>query len=222
MVSSVQRRLKAATLFAAPLVLLTGIASHPYLVDEFDVPAMAAEVSVDPGRWAWVHVVLIVAFALISLAVVVVRGMLRDAGEDRWSFFAVPLLVGGSVIFASIWGLEITVAAVANVGGDVEAVFTESDRWFGPLGIVGFGMSFIGWGILAFAVRRSGILGQRLTWLVLVATVVMLAGFLWPATGGGYLYSIGMIGFTWTLGYRAMKSVAVSPAEPLVERKPSS
>ncbi len=97
------------------------------------------------------------------------------------------------------------VAAVANVGGDVEAVFEESDRWFGPVGVAGFAMMILGWLSMALAVRRSRVLGRWQTWVVLAAAVVMFAGLLWPATGGAYLFTFGMMGFTWMLAYHSLR-----------------
>ncbi len=209
-----QIRLRALALFAAPVVMLVAIILHPYLEDEFDVLAMAEAVSADPELWAWVHITLMVAFGMILLAVVVLRGLLRTAGEDRWSFIAVPLLIGGGTVFIAIWGLEITVAAVANVGGDVEAVFDDSDRWFGPVGIAGFAMFILGWLSMAWAVRRSHILGRRQTWVVMVATAFMLVGLSFPATLGAYLFSVGMMGFTWPLAYHALSGIGGVSGQP--------
>ena len=199
-----QIRMRALALFVAPVALLVAIIFHPYLEDEFDVPAAAAEVVADPARWVWVHFMLMLAFAAILLAVVALRSLLRTAGEERWSFIAVPLLVGSGTVFIGVWGFEVTVAAVANVGGDVEAVFEETDQWFGPVGLAGYVMFILGWLSMALAVRSSHVLGRRQTWVVLGATVVMLAGLSWPATGGGYLFSFGMMGFTWILGYHTL------------------
>ena len=216
MAEHTQIRLRALALFAAPLLMLASMIYHPYLTDEFDISAVAEEVLADPDRWVAVHIMLMVTFALIMIAAVVIRGMLRTAGEERWSFIAVPLLIGGSTVFAGVWGFEITVAGVANVGGDVEAVFDETDRWLGPVGIAGYVMFILGWGSMAFAVRRSQLLGRRQTWLVLGATVVMIAGLSYPATGGGYLFSIGMMGFTWTLGYHALSGVRAASSQAAV------
>ena len=204
MTEHTQMRIRALALFAAPVAFLVAIIFHPYLEDEFDVSVVAAEVVADPERWALVHFMLMLAFAIILLAVVALRALLRTAGEDRWSFIAVPLLVGGGTVFIGVWGFEVTVAAVANVGGDVEAVFEESDRWFGPVGIAGYAMFILGWLSMALAVCRSRVLGRRQTWVVLGATAVMIAGLSWPATGGAYLFSFGMMGFTWMLGYHAL------------------
>ena len=205
-----QMRMRALALFTAPVAMLVAIIFHPYLADEFDVSAMASEVVADPERWALVHLMLMAAFAMILLSVVALRALLRTAGEERWSFIAVPLLVGGSAVFIGVWGLEVTMAGVAKVGGDVEAVFEETDRWFGPVGIAGYAMFILGWLSMALAVRRSRVLGRRQTWFVLGSTVVMIAGLSWPATGGGYVFSFGMMGFTWMLGYSALWGAAAT------------
>ena len=201
-------RLRALVLFAAPVTLLVAFILHPYLSDEFDISAMSAKVAADPGRWALAHVMLMVGFGLMMLAVFALRELLRKAGEERWSFIAVPLLIGGGTMMTGIWGLEVAVAAVANVGGDVEAVFDDSDKWFGPVGIAGFAMLALGWISMAPAVHRSHVLGRRQTWVVLAATVVMLAGLLIPATGGAYLFTFGMMGFTWMLAYQALSGAS--------------
>ncbi len=165
---------------------------------------MAAEVVADPERWVLAHIMLMVAFAVMLIAVAALRELLRTAGEDRWSVIAVPLLVAGGIVFAAVWGMEITVAAVANLGGDVEAVFDESDRWLGPIGIVGYVMWILGWLSMALAVYRSRTLGRGQMWVVLVATVAMIGGLSYPATGGGFLFAFGLMGFTWMLGYHAL------------------
>ena len=208
-----QRRFNALALFAAPVAMLAAIIVHPYLRDELDTVAVAAAVVADPGRWVLAHVMLMVAFVVILLAVVALRDLLRTAGEERWSFVAVPLLVGGSTVFIAVWGFEITVAAVANVGGDVGVTIEEGDRWFGPVGIIGYVLMLLGWPIMAQAVRRSHILGPPQTWVVLAGVIGMFAGLSYPSTGGAYLFSIGMMGFTWPLAYYAFSgSVGASEA----------
>ncbi len=197
-------RLRAFALFSAPVPLLVAFIIHPYLKDEFDIPAVAAEVVADPERWVLAHIMLMVAFAVMLIAIVALRGLLQTAGEDRWSVIGIPLLVAGGIVFAAVWGMEITVAAVADLGGDVEAVFDESDRWLGPVGIAGYVMWILGWLSMALAVYRSRCLGRRQMWVVLVATVVMIGGLSYPATGGGYLFAFGLMGFTWMLGYHAL------------------
>ena len=97
---------------------------------------------------------------------------------------------------------------------DVKAVFEESDRWFGPIGLVGYAMFLLGWPIMAVAVHRSKVLGRRQTWVVLGATVVMLAGLSFPSTAGAYLFSIGLMGFTWMLAYKGLSNAAGPRDQP--------
>ncbi len=208
-----QIRLRALALFAAPLAFLLAIIVHPYLVDELDTPAVAAKVVADPGRWVLAHVLLMVGFAAILLAVVALRELLRAAGEERWSFIAVPVLIAGGTVFIGVWGFEITVAAVANVGGDVEAVLEETDRWFGPLGIAGYAMFFLGWLSMALAVRRSHVLNRRQLWVVLAGTFAMFVGLSFPSTAGAYLFSFGMMGFMWTVGYHTLSTLSNVPSQ---------
>ena len=82
---------------------------------------------------------------------------------------------------------------------------------------------------MALAVRRSQVLGRRQSWVVLAATVVMLAGMLIPATGGAYQFSFGMMGVTWMLGYHALsgasglagRSSGAAAPEPQSRGRPS-
>ncbi len=207
MAERIQIRLSAIALFAAPVPLLVALIIHPYLTNEFDIPAVAAEVVADPERWVLAHIMLMVAFAAMLLAVVALRGLLGMAGEERWSFIAVPFLIGGGTVFIAVWGMEIGVAAVANVGGDVEAVLREGDRWFGPARVVGYVMWGFGWLSMALAVYRGRFLERRQTWVVLAATVVMIGGLSYPSTGGGYLFAFGLMGFTWMLGYHVLAAL---------------
>ena len=60
------------------------------------------------------------------------------------------------------------------------------------------------WNSIALAVWRSKIPGRQPTWVVVGAIIVMLAGRLLPNTGGDYLFTAGMMGFTGMPGYRAL------------------
>ncbi len=153
---------------------------------------------------------LTVGFGLMVLAAFALRELLRAAGEERWSFVAAPLILGGGTLLIGVWGGELDIAAVATSGGDVQAVFETGQVWFDALAIGGFLMLALGWTSMALAVYRSKILGRRQTWVVMTATVVMLGGLLLPATGGGYLFAVGMLGFTGMLGYPALTGAAAS------------
>ena len=205
-----QMRLRALALFAAPVTLGVAFFLHPYLTDETDISEFVDAAVADPDRWAWAHVMLTVGFGLMVLAALALRQLLRAAGEERWSFVAVPLILGGGTLLIGVWGGELDIAAVARTGGDVQAVFEAGQVWFDPLAIGGFVMLALGWISMALAVYRSKILGRQQTWVVVAATVVMLAGLLIPTTGGGYLFAAGMLGFTGMLGYHVLSSPAAS------------
>jgi len=123
---------RAAVLSIAPLVLLAGILAHPFVDTYFETSVVAAAVSRAPDRWAVAHLIIPIGMTLLLLAVVVISGEFRRAGEYRWSVIAVPLLFIGGAVWGAVAALEITYAAVARSGGDVLALMETNATWTTP------------------------------------------------------------------------------------------
>lgn len=212
MSSATQARFRAAIVFIAPSVLLAGWVYHPYIAvvpRESDVAEAAAA---DPTRWGLSHLLVGVGFGLLALAFLALRSYLRDAGEERWSVPALPLVVLGSALTGILTGMEFAPLTAAETGGDVEAVQSELMPWFLVV-VVASGLSFA-LGALGFAVAivRSSVVGARLTWLVAGALVVLAAARFVPLGAAFYVTAIAGVAALWPLAYR-MWERSEAPAE---------
>jgi hypothetical protein len=151
------------------------------------------------------HLAVGVGSGLVVLAFLAIRSYLREAGEERWSILALPFIVMGSTLFAFLPAMEIAMLGAAEAGADVQAVLIAMDPWFFPtflaaalifaLGVLGFAMGIV----------RSGVLGPRLTWLVVGALVVMAAARFVPAGAATYVGGASAIVALWALAYEMWK-----------------
>ncbi len=196
-------RFRAASVAIAPAVLLAGFVSHPYIgMGPPDPAAVAVAVVSDTTRWGLAHLTVSVGSGLAVLAFLAIRSYLREAGEERWSTPAVPFIVIGSTLYAVLPGMEFAPLAAAETGGDVQAAQAALLPWFVPIlvtGAVTFAL-----GVLGFArgIAHSGVLGPRLTWLVVGALVVMAAARFVPLSAVQF-YVQGAAGIValWPLAY---------------------
>ncbi|WP_143531972.1 hypothetical protein [Saccharothrix sp. ALI-22-I] len=174
MSASTRRPARVGIVVIAPVVLLTALSYHPHLPGrQPNLDAVASAVELDPSRWAVAHLGAGVAFGLLSLAFLAVRGYLREAGEDRWSAAALPFVIIGNTLYAMLPGMEFAPLAAVETGGSARAAQEALVPWFVPLLIVGalaFGVGVLG---MARGVARSRVLSTGLTRLVVVAFVVM-------------------------------------------------
>jgi hypothetical protein len=185
-------RLRAAIVAIAPAVLFAGFIYHPYVTNGTDEAALAEAAASGTTRWGLSHLAIGIGYALLALAFIAVRSYLREAGEERWSAAALPLIVAGCALFPILTGMEFTLLAAAETGGDAEAAQTELMPWFIPVlltGAISFALGAFGF---ARGVARSGVLGSQPTWLVVGALVVMGAARFVPL--GAAQYVIGVAG----------------------------
>lgn len=167
-------RFRAAIVIIAPVVLLAGLAYHPYFHYP-DSDTIAEEVTADTTRWGLAHLAVGVGSGLVVLAFLSIRAYLHEAGENRWSILALPFIVMGSTLFTILPGMEFAPLAAAETGGDVEAAQTALGPWFLPIllsGAVTFALGALGF---AIAIVRSGVVSPGLTRLVAGALLVMAA-----------------------------------------------
>lgn len=165
-------RYGAAALWLAPAVLLAGLLYHPFLARP-DAEAVGVLAAADPTRWGIAHMTVAVASGLLALAFMALRAGLREAGEERFSAPALPLVVAGSVLYAVLPGIEMAPLAAAETGADVAAVQAALEPWFLPVFVTAavlFGLGALGF---ARAVLHSEIPDRGTGRLVAGALVVM-------------------------------------------------
>ena len=213
MTSAPRNRVRAAILFVAPAVLLVGLAYHPYLAIPRESDVAAAVVS-DTTRWGLAHLVVGVGYGLLALAFLALRDHLREAGEERWSVPALPLVVLGCALTAILTGMEFAPLTAAETGGDVEAVQSELVPWFLSV-VVASGLTFA-LGALGFAVAivRTRVLGSRLTRLVAGALVVLAVARFVPLGAAFYVTAAAAVLALWPLAYSMWEQPEARPGEP--------
>lgn len=203
-------RAGATALFIAPVVLLAGILAHPFVRSYLDTSVVAEAVRGAPGRWALSHLLIAVGLGLLLVAVTVIRREFRDAGEQRWSVVAMPLLFVGATLLGALVGSEVTLAAVATSGQDVLAVLEASETSITPLYLGGALLFAAGWVSLAVAFRRAPILPSVQNGVAVVALIVIPIGLFVPQTSGAYAYGVALLVPNWLIGYRMIADTPAS------------
>jgi hypothetical protein len=199
-------------------VLLVGFFYHPYISPPTDPVAIAAAAAPDTTRWGLAHLAISVGYGLVVLAFLAIRSYLSEAGEERWSILVLPFIVVGSTLFVVLTGMEIGLMAAAETGADVQAVQSALFPWFIPILLTG-ALSFA-LGVLGFAmgIIRSGVLGPRLTWIVVGALVVMAVARFVPLSVAPYVIAAAGIAALWPLAYEMWKYP--EPAQPATQARP--
>lgn len=214
---------RATVVAITPLVLLGAFASHPYLPGRLpNEAAIAAAVVDDPTRWGLAHLAAAVASAFVVLAFLAVRGHLREAGEHSWSAPGLPLIIIGSTLYAVLPGMEFAPLAAVETGADAQAAQAALGPWFLPTLLAG-ALTF-GLGCLAFAkgVARAGVLGPRLTWIVVAALVLVAVTRLVPlAAVQFYAQGAALIVALWPLA-SVMRTQPLERSAGGAQRLPAS
>lgn len=197
----------AASLAAAPLIILVSFLLHPHIGTRAGesglYEAIAAEVAADPGLWVFSHLLLAVGSGVLALAFIALRGFLREAGEDRWSTVGLPFVVLGSVLFALLPAMEMAPFAAFEAGVDVGAVQQALDETIFPVVLIAGSIVFA-IGALCFAVAtfKSGVLSPRVGGVVAGALVVVAASRFVPVFWVlFYVQSAALVVALWPLAY---------------------
>ena len=207
--ATVRMRFRMAIVAVAPAVLLAGFAYHPYISPPTDDAAVAAAAASDTLRWQLAHVTIAVGYGLVVLAFMAVRSHLR---EERWSELALPPIVLGSTLFVILIGMEFALAAVAETGGDAQAVQAALFPWFVPIllaGAVGFALGAFGF---AVGIARSAILRPGLTRMVAGALLVMAVARFVPLSVAPYLMAVAGVVALWPLAYEMWRHPEARPS----------
>jgi hypothetical protein len=193
-------------------VLFIGFVYHPYVAIGTDEAALADAAAADTARWGFSHLAIGVGYALTVLAFIAIRRYLHDAGEERWSVRALPLLVFGSTLFIPLTGMEFALLAAAETGGDVEAVQEELMPWFLPVLLVGALSFALGAVSLAIAIVRSGVLSPSLTWISASAFVLMGVVRFVPLGVTQFVIGFAALAAFWPLAHAMWSQRSVAPA----------
>ncbi len=152
-----------------------------------------------------VHLAAALASALIAVAFLAVRHYLHQAGEDRLSSLALPLVIIGSTLYAFLPGMEFAALAAADTGATIAEVAEVQDAvgpWF-MLVLIASGVTFaLGAIIFAGAIRASRIGSAWTTQVVSVALVVMALSRLIPlSVSQFYVHGLAAVVVMWPLAY---------------------
>lgn len=196
---------RAGIVATAPALLLFAFVYHPYVARLDNDATVAAELTGDRTRWGLSHLAVGLASGLLLLALLIVIGLLHDAGEHTWSTLATPFLVLGSTLFALLPAMEIGALAAAEAGADVPAVLDELNTWFVPVLVAAsltFALGVVG---LAVGIRHSGLLGRRSTAVVVTALLVMAAARFAPFGLALYVSGVAGVAALWPIAQRMGK-----------------
>ncbi len=200
--------------FIAPAVLLAGFLYRPYIGDFTDAVEFGEEVAAGPTRWLLSEVLIAIGLVLLILAVFAIRLYLRDAGEDRWSFPAVPLVTVGAGVFIFVLGFAglggWTVAELGGGAAEVAEFFDESV--FGDVAFLLGGVIFsVGLLSLAVAVKVSGTLADWAARVVVIAIVInVIAGFI-PTGWALYIIGVTVVAALWPIAYQMWRDASATP-----------
>jgi hypothetical protein len=197
-----KNRLRAAAVIVAPLVLIPGFLYHPFVATLTDTAAVAEAAVADTTRWGVSHLLVGLGSGALVLAFLAVRGYLREAGEDRWSFLAVPFIVLGGTLYAILPGMEFTLLAAVDTGADVQASQAAIDPWFMPIMLSAAFLSAIGFISIAYGIVHSEVLSPWRSRLVVSALVVLAASRFVPLGAVQfYVQSVVILLALWPLGF---------------------
>ncbi len=192
-------------------MLLAGLVWHPFTTVP-DKETNAAAAASGTTRWGLSHLAIAVASGFTALAFLAIRSYLRDAGEDRRSAVALPLVIMGSTLFATLPGMEFSLLVAVETGADVQAAQQTLFPWVLPAllaGAVTFAIGVVGF---AKAIADSRVLRPRPTRLVVVALIGMAAARFVPLGAVQFYLQAGAgIVALWPLAYEMWKHPETRP-----------
>lgn len=178
--TTTRTRFGAVAVALAPAVTFVALVGHPFIARLPDAAGVADAVGQGTTWWGIVHMLAAVSAILTALAFLAIRARLRDAGEERFSVWALPFLIVGSMLYGLLPALEFAPLSAALTGGDAAAVQTELVPWFIPILVTSAILFAVGLVGFARAVAASQILSRRLTRLVFAALIVLAVSRMLP------------------------------------------
>ena len=203
MTSTTRARYGALGVAIAPSVMLLAYLAHPFIGRLPDADAVAHAVQSDTTWWGVVHLLTALGSALVALAFLAIRAFLRDAGEERFSVWALPFVIVGSALYGLLPGIEFAPLAAALTGADARVAQAALQPWF-VLTLATSGILFaIGMVGFARAVAAVRVLSRPLTRLVVTGVVVWAAARFVPLGAVQfYVQGVAAVVALWPLAFR--------------------
>ena len=166
-----QARLRAAAV-SFPALLVLGLLVVPGPKHSESAAALIAQAVDDPTgwQWGWFLAATGITFELISL--IAIRSYLRSAGENLWSFLAVPLIIVGFSALMYTQASASSLAAAIEAGASGQAMLEASGG--PPMALIYAPVLLLGtpgWVCLIVGIWRSHILSRAMTWTVALASI---------------------------------------------------
>jgi hypothetical protein len=194
---------RAVVVAVAPVLLLASMIWHPFIPGRLPNNAEIAQaVSIDTTRWGLSHLSSAFASAVLVLAFIVIRGLLRESGDRTWSAIGLGFIVIGSLSYTVLPGMEFAPLAAVESGVNPIAVQAALQDWFTGVLMVGaltFAIGVVG---IAIAVLRYAPLSRVLAWVVVVALIVMAVSRIVPlAAIQFYVQGVAALIALWPLAW---------------------
>ena len=213
MTSTTKARYGAVAVAIAPSVMLFVYLAHPFIARLPDADAVAHAVHADTTWWGIVHLLTALGSALVALAFLAIRAWLRDAGEERFSGWALPFVIVGSAFYGLLPGLEFAPLAAALTAADPAATQAALQPWY--IFTLATSVILFAIGIVGFArgIAAGQVLSRPLTRLVVAALLVWAAARLVPL-GVVQFYVQGVVGIValWPLAFQMWRQPELTHA----------
>ena len=185
-------RFQAAIVAIAPVILLAGVAYHPFVARLTDRTELAGAISQDATRWGVAHVAVGIGLGLWLVAFLAVCSYLQQSGEKRWSATAVPFLVMGTTFTLFLPAMETAVGGAAQAGANPESVLAELRPVFMGSMVAGGLLSAAGVIMVAIGIARSGAFDRQRSRILVAALAIVAVCRLIP--NGRALYAGAVAG----------------------------
>lgn len=222
MKGSAKCRIRSVVVFLAPLVLLGGLLTLPYMSD-FEEATLVDEVTAETARWNWGSLIIAAGIGMMVLIAFAARTYLRDHGEDFFSFLAVPAItIGGAMLLYRLGFEGMTRAGLATTDqfGRSFAQATPEiadtlSTWRLWIGVGGAGLMGLGWLSMAASMIRSVRFNATHVLLVTVGVLAAIGAIFIPYGWSLYLLGGGAIFAAWPIGERMWTDT--SEPQPVLE-----
>ncbi len=156
----------------SPFVIMVGAIVLPFSGDTGERgAAFAALAAGSPVRWQWGGLLMAISDGMMLLSLFAIRGFLRSAGENVWSFFMVPLGTLAYVWAIFSMGEVFTLPLAIEAGASGEALL-GSELQVVNVYYLSFVPGLLSRICLLVGIWRSRVLSRPLTWALIVVTLL--------------------------------------------------